>query len=165
MAAINADPQVMRYFPATQDSEQTKDFITRMQQSYADNGFCYFALETLAEKQLIGFTGLAIPAFDAPFTPCVDIGWRLHPGAWHKGYATEAAARCLQYGFKEIGLERIRAVAPEINTPSVRVMERIGMKKLFAFRHPLLEEHKQLVNCVCYEVEVASAANSLSRER
>lgn len=151
MAVINADPDVMRFFPAPQTEMQTADFVERMQRLYAQEGFCYFAVEILEEKRFIGFTGLAIPLFEASFTPCVDIGWRLHPAVWHQGYAAEGAARCLQYAFEDKKLDSVKAVAPEINLPSVKVMERIGMKKIASFRHPSLLNNERLINCVCYE--------------
>lgn len=152
MAAINANPEVMRYFPATQDREQTAAFIDRMQKLYAARGFCYFAVETLAEKEWIGFIGLAWQEYDAPFTPCVDMGWRLKPEAWGKGYATEGAKRCLHFAFNDLGLQQVIATAPRVNRKSVRVMEQIGMKPLLQFKHPALLAHPELELCVAYSI-------------
>jgi RimJ/RimL family protein N-acetyltransferase len=152
MTAINSDPEVMAYFPAPYDREQTSAFITRMQQMYADKGYCYFAVETLREQQFIGFIGLAWQTYEAPFTPCVDIGWRLSRLAWGHGYAREGARRCLEYAFGELQLDTVKAVAPVANERSVRVMKQVGMKPLFFFRHMALAEHPALENCVCYEL-------------
>ena len=71
--------------------------------------------------------GLSEQSYEAPFTPCVDIGWRLKPTFWHMGLATEGAKRCLKYGFQDIQLSKIFSVAPVINTPSIHVMKKIGM--------------------------------------
>ncbi len=150
MAAINASPEVMRYFPATQDEAQTLAFIERMQKLYTEKGFCYFAVETLAEQDFIGFIGLAWQEYKAPFTPCVDIGWRLKPGAWGQGYATEGAQRCLAFAFDELHLDKVIATAPLVNVKSIRVMEQIGMKPLLQFRHPALTAHPQLELCAAY---------------
>jgi RimJ/RimL family protein N-acetyltransferase len=138
MTAINTDPEVMAYFPAPYDREQTAAFISRMQQLYTDKGYCYFAVEILNEHRFIGFTGLAWQTYEAPFTPCVDIGWRLRRTAWGHGYAAEGAARCLQYAFKELQIGEVNAVAPLANTRSVRVMKQIGMNPLLHFKHKAL---------------------------
>jgi RimJ/RimL family protein N-acetyltransferase len=153
MTAINTDPEVMAYFPALYDQEQTAAFITRMQQLYADKGYCYFAVETLGEQQFIGFIGLAWQTYEAPFTPCVDIGWRLCKAAWGHGYAAEGAGRCLEYAFHILQLDQVNAVAPVANERSVRVMQRVGMKPLMHFKHRALTAYPALENCVCYFIE------------
>ncbi len=96
MAAINADEEVMRFFPSTQTKAKTEEFIKRMQAQFEKHGFCYFAVEILESKALIGFIGLSEQTYKADFTPCVDIGWRLGRTHWGKGYATEGAKRVLQ---------------------------------------------------------------------
>ncbi len=153
LAAINADAAVMEYFPSVKTRKETGEFIERMQREYAQKGFCYFAVERLDNKQLIGFTGMSSQAFAADFTPCVDIGWRLAKDAWGNGYATEGAKRCLQYGFETIGLQKIVAMAPVVNLRSQNVMQKIGMVKVKDFIHPLLLEDERLRDCVLYEVK------------
>lgn len=153
MTAINTDPEVMTYFPTLYNREQTAAFIARMQQLYTDKGYCYFAVETLEEQQFIGFIGLAWQTYEAPFTPCVDIGWRLSRAAWGYGYAVEGATRCLEYAFSDLQLDRVNAVAPVANTRSVRVMERLGMKLQLHFKHKALVAYPALESCVCYSVE------------
>jgi|APTNR8051073442_1049403.scaffolds.fasta_scaffold05936_3 RimJ/RimL family protein N-acetyltransferase len=151
MAAINADKAVMEFFPSLTTKEETANFIHRMQKQLADKGFCYFAVETLENHEFIGFIGLSEQTFEAPFTPCVDIGWRLSKKAWNKGFATEGAARCLEFAFQDLDLQKVVAVAPKINIRSERVMEKIGMKKLGEFEHPLLRNCERLKVCVLYE--------------
>lgn len=153
MAAINANPEVMKYFPGTQDTEQTAAFIRRMQKLYAEKGFCYFAVETLEQKEFIGFIGLSWQDYSAPFTPCVDIGWRLKPGAWGYGYAAEGGKRCLDFAFNDLHLGKIIATAPLANVKSVSVMERIGMKPLLQFKHPALSAYPALELCAAYVAE------------
>lgn len=151
LAAINADPAVMEFFPAIQNTQQTTDFITRMQTEMADKGYCYFAVDKLDNGVLIGFIGLSEKTFEADFTPCTDIGWRLGKEHWNKGYATEGAIRCLQYGLDELQLDKIIAIAPKVNVKSEMVMQKAGMRKVSEFIHPLLLNDERLKVCVLYE--------------
>lgn len=148
---MNGDPEVMRYFPSVQTPDQNLAFLQRMQQQYQHRGYCYFAAELLETQCFIGFAGLSYQDYPAPFTPCVDIGWRLLREAWGKGYATEAARRCRDFAFEMAGLDRIISVAPVVNTPSIHVMEKLGMKHRGIFRHPRLKDHPALEACVWYE--------------
>lgn len=152
LSAINADPEVMEFFPGTLNPEQNAAFIERMQGMLHDKGFCYFAVDQLSNGAFIGFIGLCEQTYEAPFTPCVDIGWRLDKNHWYKGYATEGATRCLEYGFNELGLKNIKSTAPKINLKSIRVMEKIGMHQQLEFKHPRLLDVPRLVDCVCYEL-------------
>lgn len=153
MAAINSDARVMEYFPSTQNLEQTTDFVKRMQKEFEEKGFCYFAIDKLENGELIGFTGLHEQTYEADFTPCIDIGWRIKQEEWNKGYATEAAKRCLEFAFGELGLITIKAVAPVINIRSVHVMKKMGMGFIKTFKHPLLEHDERLRECVLYEIK------------
>ena len=151
MATINADPEVMEYFPAIQSRQQTVAFIKRMQRQLSEKGYCYFAVDKLVDGAFIGFIGLSWQTYIADFTPCVDIGWRLRREAWNQGYAKEGSQRCLTYAFNDLGLDRIYAVAPKVNVKSVRIMEAIGMSKHSEFQHPLLKDDERLRDCVVYE--------------
>lgn len=151
MAAINSDPTVMRYFPGLQSEADTAAALQRYRAMYEERGYCFYAVETLAEKQFIGFTGLFWITYEAPFTPCTEIGWRLSPAAWGKGYATEGAKRCLDHAFHTLKLDSVKAITPLINKPSIRVMQKSGMKPLLEFEHPLLIAHPRLQPCICYE--------------
>ncbi len=153
MTAINTDAQVMEFFPATQDRDKTADFIKRMQAEQAAKGFCYFAVDELKTKTLIGFIGLHEQTFEAAFTPCIDIGWRLHTAAWGKGYATEGAKRCVQYAFETLHLKKLYAFAPEVNLRSVNVMKKAGLHFTGTFIHPLLVNDARLKQCVIYELD------------
>ena len=152
MAAINQDPEVMRYFPAIQSLEATTKMIERLQQEYLQLGFTYFAVDNFEDGNFIGFIGLHVPTFEADFMPCVDIGWRLARQYWNRGFATEGAKRCLQYGFDTLGLMSVVAIAPKVNLPSIHVMQKVGMKKELEFKHPLLLEYPYLVDCELYKI-------------
>lgn len=151
MTAINNDPEVMRYFPGLSSQAQTKTFIEQMQTLFNRKGFCYFAVDQLEDNDFIGFIGLNEKDFESNFTPCIDIGWRLKQACWNKGLATEGAGRCLDYGFRELGFDTIKAIAPQINLPSIAVMKKIGMKKVQDFVHPVLKNDERLRDCVVYE--------------
>ena len=83
--------------------------------------------------------------------PAVDIGWRLNSQSWGKGYATEGAQACLNYGFNQLHLKSIISIAPKINIPSENIMKRIGMKKVQEFKHPLLKQFPLIEDCVLYK--------------
>jgi RimJ/RimL family protein N-acetyltransferase len=152
MTAISADPAVMRYFPAPATPEQTVSFIERMKIMLRDKGYCYFAVDELKANQFIGFIGMYYQTFESPFTPAVDIGWRLAKAFWGKGFATEGAKRCLEYAFKDLQIPALIATAPQVNKPSIHVMEKIGMHKLMDFKHPRLKGFDHLEHCVCYAI-------------
>jgi ribosomal-protein-alanine N-acetyltransferase len=107
-------------------------------QHFADKGFGWWALEIPGGAPFIGFVGLSIPRFNAHFTPCVEIGWRLAHAAWGKGYATEAARAALAHGFDVLKLEEIVSFTTTANLRSRNVMEKIGMRRDPAddFDHP-----------------------------
>lgn len=149
---INSNEDVMRYFPTPLKKEQTLEFIQRMQKQFNDKGLCYFAVEIKETREFIGFIGLSEQTYTADFNPSIDIGWRLHPNFWGKGFATEGAKRCLEYGFSQLKLKEIVSVAPLINIPSILVMEKINMKKVKEFKHPLLNSFPKIEPCVLYSI-------------
>jgi RimJ/RimL family protein N-acetyltransferase len=124
---ICADPQVMRYFPSVMTYDECVGFVERQIQSHIENGFGLWVLEV--EGLFAGFTGLARATFTTTFTPCVEVGWRLAPWAWGKGYASEAAKESLRIGFEEHQISEIFSFTTESNTPSEAVMKRIGMQR------------------------------------
>ena len=127
LAAINADPEVMRYIldGSVRDREQSAAGLGKMRRDWAEQGFGLFAVERRGE--LIGWAGLAVPAFLPEVLPAVEIGWRLGRRFWGHGYATEAAAAALRFGFEEAGLDRVISIRHVENTRSARVMEKLGL--------------------------------------
>jgi RimJ/RimL family protein N-acetyltransferase len=154
MAGISADPDVMAFFPAVATLAQTTAFIERMQKEFEEKGYCYFAVDKLETSELIGFIGLSERTFEAAFTPCVDIGWRLAKSQWNNGYATEGAKRCLAYAFDTLNLESVYAMAPRINVKSEIIMQKAGMKKAGEFEHVLLQDYPRLKDCVLYQMTI-----------
>ncbi len=127
-AAMNADPEVRRYFGTTLTREQSDASVQRFQDHVHANGFGFWAIEVVGGPPFIGFTGLKHVTFPAPFTPTIEIGWRLDRAHWGQGYATEAATAALHAGFTQFRLPEIVAFAASANLASRRVMERIGMR-------------------------------------
>ncbi len=119
---LNADEEVMRYFPAILSSEETNAFYEAIQAEFKECGWGLYAVEVKDSHEFIGFVGFHRATFQADFTPCIEIGWRLKKEAWGKGYATEGAAACLEYGFSEWGLHEVYSFTAEVNKPSQKVM-------------------------------------------
>lgn len=139
-AAMNADPEVMRYFPACLDRSETEAFVARMNRHFERRGFGWWAVELRDDDAFAGFVGLMRPAFHAHFTPCVEVGWRLPRRFWGRGYATEAGSACLTFAFDRLDLDEVVSMAVTENWPSRRVMERLGMSRRTEddFGHPKL---------------------------
>lgn len=148
--AMCADPEVMKYFPATLTKEETKKLIARFQERYEQDGYTYYAVAVKETGAFIGFCGMLMQTYASPFTPNVDIGWRLEKAAWGKGYATEAAKACLALAKEKLGIKTIISVASQTNTSSINVMQKIGMKKVGEFDHPALINTPELNPCVVY---------------
>ncbi|EJL81260.1 acetyltransferase, ribosomal protein N-acetylase [Polaromonas sp. CF318] len=131
-AAMTADPEVMRHFPAPLSRAQSDAWIDRMSRKIEERGWGFWAMDYLAEgaaPQFAGFTGLHIPDPELPFGPCVEVGWRLAQRFWGLGLATEAARLSLRAGFESLGLQEIVAMTTLRNTRSRAVMQRLGMQE------------------------------------
>lgn len=150
---MNADPEVMRYFPAVLQEAENKNFLERLRKRYEEDGYTYYATERLDTGECIGFIGLARQTYEAAFTPCVDIGWRLKRSAWGQGFATEGAKRCLEFANERLGVKEVYAVAVEQNLPSINVMRKIGMKYDHHFFHPALKDFPELEKCAVYRYQ------------
>jgi RimJ/RimL family protein N-acetyltransferase len=151
-AALNADSRVMQHFPATLSRDESDSLAARIEAHFDQHAFGLWAVEILNVTPFAGFIGLSIPAFDAHFTPCVEVGWRLAAEYWGRGYATEGARTTLAFGFDALGLGEIVSFTVADNVRSRRVMERIGMvhDAAAAFDHPLLPEGHRLLRHVLY---------------
>lgn len=152
-ANINADSEVMKYFPKVLTLAETESFIVYLQKQFVERGYTYFATEILETGEFIGFIGLLYQDYEASFTPGVDIGWRLKKTAWGNGYATEGAIRCLNFAFEKLELLKVFSVCPMINKDSEKVMKKIGMNKKEEFFHPKLSDYPTIEKCALYEIE------------
>jgi ribosomal-protein-alanine N-acetyltransferase len=126
-AALNADPEVMRFFPNRLARAQSDQFAIRTRATIDRQGWGLWAVEIADGPPFIGFVGLSRPRFRARFTPAVEVGWRLARRHWGHGYATEAAGAAVSFGFEQLGLAEIVSFTSAINERSISVMRRIGM--------------------------------------
>ena len=150
-AAMNADPLVMQFFPSALTRDQSDAMILRIEKHFESHGFGLFAAEIRSTGEFAGFIGLAIPGFEAFFTPCVEIGWRLGVAYWNQGLATEGARAVLAFAFTQAGLKEIVSFTTRGNLPSRRVMEKLGMLHAGDFDHPSLPEGHPLRPHVLYK--------------
>lgn len=153
-AAMNRDPRVMEFYPSVLNREETDALIDRIAQHFALHGFGPCAVELRATGEFIGYVGLFIPQFEAAFTPCVEIGWRIAAEHWEKGLATEAAQAVLHDGFERLFLPEIVSFTVPDNVRSRRVMAKLGMTHDPAenFDHPLLSAGHPLRRHVLYRL-------------
>ena len=141
-AELNADPEVMRYFPATMTREQSDGFAAYVRETIDRQGWGLWAVEVTDGPAFIGFVGLNRVNFEEHFTPAVEVGWRLARPFWGNGYATEAAAAAVGFGLQQVDLDEIVSFTAASNEPSIRVMRRLGMRHDAAgdFDHPRVAE-------------------------
>ncbi|MEO3386270.1 GNAT family N-acetyltransferase [Mesorhizobium sp. CAU 1741] len=125
---INSDDEVMRFYDFRRSRPESDAFMDRVRRDNEERGYGFSALELKRTGQCIGFAGLQ-PVSILPARPAgaTEIGWRLAPEFWGKGYATEAALRLLAFGFEQLAVDEIVAFAVWNNERSVAVMQRIGM--------------------------------------
>jgi RimJ/RimL family protein N-acetyltransferase len=153
-AALNADPAVMEFMPKRLTREESDAFVERIGAHFAERSFGLWALEVPGVAAFVGFTGIQVPRFEAHFTPCVEVGWRLAREHWGRGYAPEAAGAAVRHGFEVAGLDEIVSFTSVGNVRSRRVMEKLGMTRDPAedFDHPSLPEGHALRRHVLYRI-------------
>ena len=156
-AALNASPEVCRFLPSTLSRAESDAMAARARAAFTPAGFGLFALarRDLPGAPFIGFAGLARPRFEAPFTPCVEIGWRLAEAHWGQGLATEAAQAVLAHAFGPLALEALVSFTATQNLASARVMQKLGMVRDPAgdFEHPALPRGHPLRPHLLYRLE------------
>jgi RimJ/RimL family protein N-acetyltransferase len=156
-AALNADPEVMRYFPAVLTRAQSDTFAARIEAQFAEDGWGLWAVERRDTAGFIGFVGLMrlgfVPPFSTVQTPPIEIGWRLARAHWGCGFATEAAEAALQFAFARLGLPEVVSITAAVNGPSEAVMGRIGMVADGSFVHPSLATGHWLSRHVLYRAD------------
>ena len=156
-AEQNADPETMRYLNGVLTRAESDAYVARIEQHFADRGFCKWAVEAPGVAPFIGAVGLSHTRFEASFTPAVEAAWRLHRRYWGQGFATEAAAAAIADGFERVGLREIVAVTALDNRASARVMEHLGMTRSIEFDHPLVSEGNQSRRHILYRLKKGTA--------
>jgi RimJ/RimL family protein N-acetyltransferase len=154
-AELNADPRVMQHFPAMLTRTESDAVAMRIRAHFEARNFGFWAVELPGVAPFVGFVGLSVPRFEAHFTPCVEIGWRLAAAHWNQGYATEAARAALAHGFAELNLAEIVSFTAVENAASRRVMEKLGMTHNPAedFDHPGLPAGHRISRHFLYRLQ------------
>ena len=161
-AQMNADPEVMRYFPKLLSKKTSEIIANKCQKLISENGWGFWAVslkEGLEKKSgskksdFIGMVGLNQVHQDMPFAPGVEIGWRLDKEYWRNGYALEAATASLRFAFEVLELEEVVAFTAVVNKPSQLLMQRLGMSNSHQdFNHPFLDSKHLLAKQVLYKI-------------
>jgi RimJ/RimL family protein N-acetyltransferase len=152
-ADMCADPDVMKYFPSILNRDESFSLALKIKSLIEERGWGAWAVEIPNQREFIGFVGLHIPKDNLPFSPCVEVLWRLAKPFWGNGYATEAATAAIHFGFSELELTEIVAFTATINTPSIRVMEKIGMQNSHSdFAHPDIAADSPLSQHLLYRI-------------
>lgn len=151
--AMNQDERVMRYFPRLLSEAETATFYNRIKDEFRQKGWGLYAVEEKTTGEFIGYVGLHEIGFEADFTPGVEIGWRLAADRHNRGYATEAALKVLELA-RAHGMRRLYSFTAKVNSPSERVMQKIGMTEAGEFRHPAVAEDSPLSVHVLYQMDL-----------
>ena len=157
-AAMNVDPLVVQQLLGPLSRDESDAFVDRIAACWRERGYGLWAVERCDVGRFVGYVGLWPAVFEAPFTPAVEVGWRLAAPEWGNGFATEAGRAALTFGFEVVGLDEIVSFTAVTNVRSWRVMQRLGMQREPAgdFEHPRVPVGHPLRPHVLYR---------LSRER
>lgn len=151
---MNSDERTMEFFLKPLTEEESLTFYRRIQEEFAIRGYGLYAVERKDNHEFIGFTGFHRFVYDVDFAPGVEIGWRLRPEAWGNGFATEAATACLEYAKRELDFKEVFSFTSLPNKRSERVMQKIGLKFVKEFDHPLVPAGHPLRRHVLYKKEL-----------
>ncbi len=159
---MGADPEVMAHFPALLSRADSDALVGRLRDHFDRHGFGFWAVEAPGVAPFVGFVGLLHQSFDAPFAPAIEIGWRLARAHWGRGYAPEAAAEALRFGFEDAGADEIVSYTVPGNDRSQRVMVKLGMERDLDgdFDHPRLPIDSPLRRHVLYRLPRARWATA-----
>lgn len=152
-ADLNSDPKVMEYFPSLMSKNESDEMASKIKSLISTKGWGFWAVEERKNSKFIGFVGLHEPLPELPFSPCVEIGWRLSKDNWGKGYATEAAKEVIKYAFESLELPEVYSFTPVENSRSRAVMERLNMVNTNQnFEHPKVPVGHSLREHVLYKL-------------
>ncbi|PCI77252.1 MAG: GNAT family N-acetyltransferase [SAR86 cluster bacterium] len=151
-ANMNADPDVMRYFPSLLSREESDTLTKKFDNLVIEKGWGFWVAERKSDSAFMGLVGLN-QADDLPVTSCVEVGWRLAKAYWGRGYATETAAASLHFAFSILEQDRVAAFTTLANSRSREVMSRLGMKdRQENFLHPRVSQSSGLKEHVYYQI-------------
>nr|NGX63614.1 hypothetical protein [Candidatus Anoxychlamydiales bacterium] len=151
-AKINSDPKVMEFFPSTLTEAESNKLAKRIIKELKEKEYGLWAVEIKNKASFIGFIGLHYHDFEAAFTPCIEIGFRLAFDSWNMGYATEGSIAVLDYSFNTLNLDKIVSFTSEKNERSIALMKKLQMQNdpKDNFEHPKLSRGHPLSKHVLY---------------
>jgi RimJ/RimL family protein N-acetyltransferase len=155
--AMNADPRVSEFLGRPHGRELDVSLAESMRDRLAAHGYGWWVVEVRGGPSFAGVVALQEVPFEAPFTPAIEIGWRLAPEYWGCGYATEAARGVIRFAFESLGVDQVVAFTAACNLRSARVMQRLGMTNdpRDDFDHPRVEAGSRLHRHVLYRLHTA----------
>ncbi len=152
-AELNTDPDVMEFYPDLLSRQESNAAAEKFKFLISQNGWGFWAVELRHDQSFIGLVGLHKPIYELPFSPCVEIGWRLASAFWGRGYATEGGRACLDFAFGQLDLSEVFAFTSVSNMKSRAVMERLNMANIGAnFDHPIIPHDSPLREHVVYKI-------------
>jgi RimJ/RimL family protein N-acetyltransferase len=159
---LNTHPAVVESLGSSPTRAESDAVVGRFLDEMDREGWGLWAVEVAGGAPFVGMVGLHRMSPALPCAPAVEVGWRLHPDWWGHGYATEAAAASLRYGFDQAGLDEILAITTTLNLRSQAVMTRLGMTRDLEgdFDHPSLPVGSPLRRHVLFRVTAAAASQS-----
>ena len=162
-ARMNADPMVMEYLPRSLDPKASNKLVDRFQAHLDKNGYGLFALEEKESGEFVGFTGLNNVDFEAPFTPAVELAWRLDYGFWGHGFGSEAGTAVLDYAFDKVKLKEVVSFTVHDNERTIHLMKKIGLTKVEGgdFDYPALRKGHPLGRFVLFHKKKPSKNSAL----
>jgi ribosomal-protein-alanine N-acetyltransferase len=142
----------MEFFPAMLTEAETRQRVHAYTREIQERNYGLWAVELTTTHEFIGFIGLHEATFVSAFTPCVEVGWRLAKRYWNRGYATEGARACIDYGFNKTPLTEISSFTAVLNKRSEHVMQKAGLAKVCEFDHPSIVAGHPLRPHVLYQI-------------
>jgi RimJ/RimL family protein N-acetyltransferase len=146
-AALNADPEVVRYLGGPLTREGSDAIAQWAQERWAEERLGLLAVERTEDQTFLGMCGVH---HLESFPDDLEVAWRLARPYWGHGYATEAATAWLDHAFDTLGTARVISVADPPNDRSIAVMRRLGMR----YQRKLeIEEEGDRFEVVLYAVD------------
>jgi RimJ/RimL family protein N-acetyltransferase len=132
----HSDPALMRHMGRVSSREQTEEVAERFLAHWGEHGFGFMTVWEKGTETLVGRSGLA---FHRLWPDDPEVGWLIDTPWQGRGYATEAGAACVRYGFGELRLDRIVSICTPENASSRRVMEKLGLSAWRRLRDETLD--------------------------
>lgn len=152
-ATLTSNQEVMKFFPKTLTKEESRRAGEKFRRLLNENSWGFWAVEEKSSGRFLGYAGLHAPQTQFPFSPCVEIGWRMEDRYWENGYVQEAGEAILKSAFEEIGLDEIVYFSSIHNHKAESVVNRLGMKKEDEiFYHPFVEIGHPLSEHYLYKI-------------